>query len=122
MSETVTLAGWKTQLFETVLGFLPFWLQCTILGAIAALLLAYWGITIQEKRAARRAARTGQPVPAQQGSGADHLGPYAPQPQQGSGADHLGPYAPQPQQGSGADYLGAYARPQQSGSGEAGRA
>ncbi|MEU5363762.1 hypothetical protein ABZ354_09790 [Streptomyces sp. NPDC005925] len=110
MSETVTLAGWKTQIFELVLGFLPDWLQYTIFGLIALLFLVYWGICIQEKIARRRAERSGRPVPApvqpgQQGSGADYLGPYAPQRQaqqqprpgqQGSGADHLGAYAQQP--------------------------
>lgn len=104
MSANVTLASWKTQIFESVLGFLPLWLQLTILGLIAALLLVYWGITVQEKIAARRAARNGQPVPA-----------AAAQPGQGRGADHLGPYAPQQpqpgQQGRGADHLGAYAQP-----------
>jgi hypothetical protein len=103
MSANVTLASWKAQIFESVLGFLPL-LQLTVLGLIAALLLLYWGITIQEKIAGRRAARNGQPVPA------------AAQPGQGRGDDCLGPYTPcrcpRPgQRGSGADHLGAYAQP-----------
>ncbi|MEV6962330.1 hypothetical protein AB0M97_24720 [Streptomyces sp. NPDC051207] len=121
MSESVTLASWKTQIFEAVLGFLPDWLQMTLIGLVLALLVAYWGVSLKRKIAHRRAVRSGQPIHAAaqygQGRGADHLGQYAqPQPaQQGRGADHLGQYAqPQSQpgqQGSGADYLGQYAQP-----------
>jgi hypothetical protein len=108
MSESVTLASWKTQIFEAVLGFLPFWLQMTIIGLIAALLVTYWGVSLKRKIAHRRAVRNGQPVHAAaqygQGRGADYLGQYA-QPSQ--------PRQPQPgEQGGGADYLGAYAQPQ----------
>ncbi|GAA2553303.1 MULTISPECIES: hypothetical protein [Streptomyces] len=111
MSAAMPSASVKSQIFESVLGFLPDWVQITVLALIVLAVLASWGVKTKRRIAYRRAVRGGQPVHAAarygQGSGADHLGRYAP-PQQGSGADHLGPYAPR-QQESGADFLGAYA-------------
>jgi hypothetical protein len=117
MSTGVSLASVKAQIFDAVLGFLPDWVQITVLALIVLAVVASWVIRIKRRIARRRAARSGRPVHAAaqygQGSGADHLGPYAPQqaPARGSGADHLGAYARQqaPAPGSGADYLGAYA-------------
>ncbi|MFI9820163.1 hypothetical protein ACIHFC_06725 [Streptomyces sp. NPDC052013] len=112
MSTGISLAGWKTQIFESVLGFLPDWVQITVLALVVLAVLAHWTLKIKRKIAHRRAVRSGQPVHAAaqygQGRGADHLGQYAPQPQQPapaaqqSGADFLGAYAPQqrPQDGS----------------------
>ncbi|MEU0164615.1 hypothetical protein ABZ214_03975 [Streptomyces iakyrus] len=121
MSAGLPQASVKSQIFESLLGFLPDWVQITVLALIVLAVLASWGVKIKRKIAHRRAVRTGQPVHAAaqygQGRGVDYLGQYAPQQtqQQGSGADHLGAYAPQAQpaqQPSGADFLGAYA-PQQ---------
>ncbi|MFF9032545.1 hypothetical protein [Streptomyces iakyrus] len=121
MSAGLPQASVKSQIFESLLGFLPDWVQITVLALIVLAVVASWVVKIKRKIAHRRAVRTGQPVHAAaqygQGRGADYLGQYAPQqtPQQGSGADHLGAYAPQAQpaqQPSGADFLGAYA-PQQ---------
>jgi hypothetical protein len=114
MSAGMPLASVKSQIFESVLGFLPDWVQITVLALIVLAVVASWGVKIKRKIAYRRAVRNGQPIHAAaqhgQGSGADHLGQYAP-PRQGSGADHLGAYAPR---SSGADFLGAYApRPRQ---------
>jgi hypothetical protein len=133
MSAGMPLASVKSQIFESVLGFLPDWVQITVLALIVLALVASWVVRIKRKIAYRRAVRNGRPTHAAaqygQGSGADHLGPYAPQAaQQPSGADHLGPYAPQrtrsapqaAQQPSGADFLGAYApRERRGGNGPA---
>ncbi|MFC7904504.1 hypothetical protein ACFUV1_30750 [Streptomyces griseoincarnatus] len=128
MSAGVPLASWKTQMFESLLGFLPDWVQITVLALVVLAFLAAWALKLKRRIAARRAPRTGAPVPVQ-ASGADFLGPYAPRSQGGtaarsgacepSGADFLGPYAPRSQGGtaalsgarepSGADFLGAYA-------------
>ncbi|MGW5634227.1 hypothetical protein [Streptomyces sp. NPDC003832] len=98
----LTVASAKSQIFESLLWFLPDWVQHTVLVLIVVAVLATWILKLRNKIAARRAARLARqhPVPAAQGSGADHLGPWAPQPQpqpqpQGSGADFLGAYAPQ---------------------------
>ncbi|MEU4467224.1 hypothetical protein AB0G20_26635 [Streptomyces sp. NPDC024017] len=128
MSAGLSQASVKSQIFESLLGFLPDWVQITVLALIVLAVVASWVVKIKRKIAHRRAVRTGQPVHAAaqfgQGRGADYLGQYAPQQtqqpqpsqQQGSGADHLGSYAPQQaqpaQQPSGADFLGSYA-PQQ---------
>jgi negative regulator of sigma E activity len=125
MSAGLPQASVKSQIFESLLGFLPDWVQITVLALIVLAVVASWVVKIKRKIAHRRAVRNGQPVHAAvqyaQGRGADYLGQYAPQqpppaPQQGSGADHLGAYAPQQAQSapqpSGADFLGAYA-PQQ---------
>ncbi|GAA2266272.1 hypothetical protein GCM10010415_33680 [Streptomyces atrovirens] len=118
MSASMPLASVKSQIFESVLGFLPDWVQITVLALIVLAVVASWVVKIKRKIAHRRAVRDGQPAHAAaqygQGSGADHLGQYAPQAvQQPSGADHLGRYAPQ-RQGSGAGHPGAHA-PQPSG-------
>jgi hypothetical protein len=118
-------ASVKSQIFESLLGFLPDWVQITVLALIVLAVVASWVVKIKRKIAHRRAVRNGRPVHAAaqygQGRGADYQGQYAPQqtppaPQQGSGADHLGVYAPQQAQSapqpSGADFLGSYA-PQQ---------
>ncbi|MEV4790464.1 hypothetical protein [Streptomyces tuirus] len=131
MSAGLPQASVKSQIFESLLGFLPDWVQITVLALIVLAVVASWAVKIKRKIAHRRAVRTGQPVHAAaqygQGRGADHLGQYAPQQtqpdrQQGSGADHLGAYAPQrqaepAQQPSGADFLGAYAPQQRQGDG-----
>ncbi|MEV7082373.1 hypothetical protein AB0N88_28170 [Streptomyces sp. NPDC093516] len=122
MSAGLPQASVKSQIFESVLGFLPDWVQITVLALIVLAVVASWAVKIKRKIAYRRAVRSGQPVHAAaqygQGRGADYLGAYAPQSAaQGSGADHLGPYAPQQAQSapqaSGADFLGAYAPQQQ---------
>ncbi|MFI2379813.1 hypothetical protein ACH5AO_32895 [Streptomyces sp. NPDC018964] len=143
MSAGMPLASAKSQIFESVLGFLPDWVQITVLALIVLAVVASWVVKIKRKIAHRRAVRDGRPIHAAarygQGSGADYLGQYAPPqnrpaPQaarQPSGADHLGRYAP-PQQGgdaghpdarapqpSGADFLGAYAPQPRRGDGPA---
>ncbi|MDQ1011930.1 hypothetical protein QFZ82_006415 [Streptomyces sp. V4I23] len=92
-------------IFEGIVQFLPDWLQIPILCLIILLVVLAWVSSVRSKIARRRAARNPQPVPTapgSQGSGADHLGQYAPAqqapqapPQQPSGADYLGSYAPQ---------------------------
>ncbi|WP_121716467.1 hypothetical protein [Streptomyces sp. E5N91] len=106
----VPLASAKTQIFEAVLGFLPDWVQITVLALIVLAVVAGWVAKVRRRLVRRRASRAGLPLPgsARQGT-ADHLGAYTP-PQPGqSGADFLGPYAPAQRQESGADFLGAYA-------------
>ncbi|MFJ4540195.1 hypothetical protein ACIP39_30215 [Streptomyces tibetensis] len=132
MSTGLPQASVKSQIFESLLGFLPDWVQITVLALIVLAVVASWVVKIKRKIAYRRALRNGQPVHAAaqygQGRGADHLGQYAPQQtqpaqqtqRQGSGADHLGAYAPHQraepaQQPSGADFLGAYAPHQRQG-------
>ncbi|MFC8425038.1 hypothetical protein ACFUN7_29995 [Streptomyces sp. NPDC057236] len=133
MSAGMPLASVKSQIFESVLGFLPDWVQITVLALIVLALVASWVVGIKRKIAHRRAVRNGRPIHAAarygQGGGADHLGPYAPQAaQQPGGADCPGPYAPQQtrpapqaaQQPSGADFLGAHAlRERRGGNGPA---
>ncbi|MET7292594.1 hypothetical protein ABZS79_10680 [Streptomyces griseoloalbus] len=127
MSAGMPLASVKAQIFESVLGFLPDWVQITVLALILLAVVASWAVKVKRKIAHRRAVRTGQPIHAAaqygQGNGADHLGQYAPQ-RQGSGADHLGAYAPQAdrqptasaaRQRSGSDFLGSYAPQQRQG-------
>ncbi|MFE4052711.1 hypothetical protein [Streptomyces sp. YIM B13518] len=110
MSAGMPLASVKSQMFESVLGFLPDWVQITVLALIVLAVVASWIVRIKRKIAHRRAVRDGQPIHAAarygQGSGADHLGVHAPQtaPQptrQPSGADFLGAYAPRFGQGDG---------------------
>ncbi|MFA3878964.1 hypothetical protein ABS735_35870 [Streptomyces sp. MMCC 100] len=113
------LASAKTQIFEAVLGFLPDWVQITVLALIVLAVLASWVVKMKRGIARRRARSAGRALPGtapyDQGSGADHLGPYAPAQRQESGADFLGPYAPPQRQESGADHLGTYAPAQQQG-------
>lgn len=82
----VTLASWKSEIFEAVLGFLPDWAQMTGLGLVVVAVLATWAYKLKRKLAYRRALRAGQPVHAAaqygQGRGADYLGAYAPQTRQ----------------------------------------
>ncbi|MDG9714178.1 hypothetical protein [Streptomyces sp. DH10] len=125
MSTGMSQASVKSQIFESLLGFLPDWVQITVLALVVLAVLATWAVKIKRKIAYRRAVRSGVPVHAAaqygQGRGADYLGEYAPQQaqQQGGGADHLGTYAPQQTQTaqaqSGADFLGAYAPQRQTG-------
>ncbi|GGQ81656.1 hypothetical protein ACH4NV_23070 [Streptomyces althioticus] len=101
MSAGVPLASWKTQVFESLLGFLPDWVQITVLALVVLALLTAWALKLKRRIAARRAVRTAAPVPAQ-ASGADFLGPYAPR-NQGATAGRSGTREP-----GGADFLGAY--------------
>ncbi len=77
MSAGVPLASWKTQMFESLLGFLPDWVQITVLALVVLGFLTAWALKLKRRIAARRARRTGAPVPSGP-SGADFLGPYAP--------------------------------------------
>ncbi|GAA3501923.1 hypothetical protein GCM10019016_090310 [Streptomyces prasinosporus] len=112
MSAGIRLAGWKTQMFESVLGFLPDWAQITVPALIVLAVVASWVVKIKRRIVHRRAARAGVRIhaaaPYGQGRGADHLGRYAPQqtrrpaPQAGpepSGADFLGAHAPRQRRG-----------------------
>ncbi|MEU3789948.1 hypothetical protein [Streptomyces fructofermentans] len=79
----VTLASWKSEIFEGVLKFLPDWVQFTVLALVVLAVLAGWGLKLKRKLEYRRAVRQGRPVHAAaqygQGRGADHLGAYAPE-------------------------------------------
>ncbi|WP_217166026.1 hypothetical protein [Streptomyces sp. AC512_CC834] len=105
MDTGVPLASVKSQIFEAVLGFLPVWVQISVLALIVLAVLASWVVKLRRRIAGRRATRAGQAVrtTAQdgQGTGADHLGPYAPPRQEETGADFLGSYAPSRQRGNG---------------------
>ncbi|MFD4256714.1 hypothetical protein ACFWR9_03535 [Streptomyces sp. NPDC058534] len=107
MDTGVPLASVKTQIFDAVLGFLPDWVQITVLALIVLAVVASWVIKLKRRIDRRRAPRAGHPVaapapaPYAQGSGADYLGPYAPPRQRQSGADFLGSYAPARGQGNG---------------------
>lgn len=84
MSTGISLASAKSQIFESLLWFLPDWVQNTVLVLIVVAVLAAWGLKLRNKITYRRALRQAQaqPVPTVsygQGSGADHLGAYAPQ-------------------------------------------
>ncbi|MGV9287129.1 hypothetical protein [Streptomyces sp. NPDC003719] len=109
MSTGVPLASVKSQIFEAVLGFLPDWVQITVLALVVLALVASWAVKQARRIAHRRAARNGAPVtaavPSGQGRGADYLGPYAPaqappRPRP-SGSDFLGSYAPRQGRGDG---------------------
>ncbi|MFJ2258695.1 hypothetical protein ACIOKD_10125 [Streptomyces sp. NPDC087844] len=82
----VTQASWKSEIFQSVVGFLPDWAQGTALGVFVLAVLAAWAVKLKRKLAYHRAVRTGQPIPeaarGAQGRGADHLGSYAPRPRQ----------------------------------------
>ncbi|WP_109033957.1 hypothetical protein [Streptomyces rubrogriseus] len=98
----VPLASAKSQIFEAVLGFLPDWVQITVLALVVLAVVASWVVKVRRGLARRRANRAGLPLsgearPGQ--SGADFLGPYAPAQRPESGADFLGPYAPARRQG-----------------------
>ncbi|MFE6635370.1 hypothetical protein ACFVFT_30380 [Streptomyces tendae] len=95
----VPLASVKTQVFEAVLGFLPDWVQITVLALVVLAVVASWVVKVR-RRLARRRASLPLPGAAQPGqSGAGFLGPYAPAQRQESGADFLGAYAPAQRQG-----------------------
>ncbi|MFJ9672366.1 hypothetical protein ACIRP5_16390 [Streptomyces sp. NPDC101221] len=116
----VPLASAKSQVFEAVLGFLPDWVQITVLALIVLAVVASWVVKAKRGIARRRARRAAQALPGTdpyggQGTGADHLGPYAPPRPETRGADFLGPYAPARRQESGADFLGSYAPSPQHG-------
>ncbi|MFD3735245.1 hypothetical protein [Streptomyces sp. NPDC058632] len=116
MSAGTPLASWKAQIFESVLGFLPDWVQITVLALVVLAVVASWAVKAKRRIAHRRATRAGRPVhvaaPYGQGSGADHLGQYAPQ---SARSAQSAPHATaQVAAGrSGADFLGAYAPGQQ---------
>ncbi|MBT3152026.1 hypothetical protein HTV45_14240 [Streptomyces sp. CHD11] len=130
MSDSMPLASWKTQIFESVLGFLPDWVQITALALVVLAVAATWAVKIKRGIAHRRAVRLGTAAQYGEDSGAHYLGQYAPRRQSG-GADHPGAPAPGPTtpatpatpaprpQPSGADFLGAYAPPQRQGDGTA---
>lgn len=116
MSTGVTLASVKSQIFEAVLGFLPDWVQITVLALIVLAVVGSWIVKLKRKLAYRRAVRSGQPVHAAarygQGRGADYLGAYAPQqtePAQAVAQPDTSPQTQPAQQVSGADFLGSYA-------------
>ncbi|MET8217201.1 hypothetical protein ACFYRD_39610 [Streptomyces hirsutus] len=116
MSAGTPLASVKSQIFESVLGFLPDWVQITVLALIVLVVVVSWAVKIKRKVAHRRATRAGRPVHAAaqygQGSGADYPGQYAPQPgQAGRPAPHVPEQVTAGQ--SGPDFLGAYAPGQQ---------
>lgn len=106
-----TQASWKGEMLQAVLGFLPGWIQWTVIGLAVVAFVASRIVKLRRGLAHRRAGRTGEPVPTAgrhgQGRGADYLGAYAPQQTQEPegqggreprGADFLGAYAPQPRQ------------------------
>ncbi|MFJ5777962.1 hypothetical protein [Streptomyces sp. NPDC093094] len=111
MSVGVPLASGKSEIFEALLKFMPDWVQITVLALVILAVLASWAVKLKRRIDRRRALRSGAPVPVPaQRSGADHLGPYAPQAQ---APQPQSPQAPAPQgQPSGADFLGSYAPPQ----------
>ncbi|MEU9188298.1 hypothetical protein AB0D14_27930 [Streptomyces sp. NPDC048484] len=80
----VTQAGWKSEIFQVTVGFLPDWAKGTALGLVALGFLTLWTVKLKRKLAYHRAVRSGQPIPAAaryaQGRGTDYLGSYAPQP------------------------------------------
>ncbi|MEQ8143424.1 hypothetical protein [Streptomyces sp. OP7] len=112
MSAGVPLASWKTQMFESVLGFLPDWVQITVLALVVLAVVAGWVLKIRRNMVHRRALRA-MAAARRPESGADFLGPYAPQRDSDDG--RLGVHAPEPaadaRRPSGADFLGAYAPP-----------
>ncbi|CAL9314491.1 hypothetical protein [Streptomyces sp. SudanB66_2053] len=77
MSAGVPLASWRTQMFESLPGFLPDRVQITVPALVVLGFLTAWALKLKRGTAARRARRTGAPVPYGP-SGADFLGPYAP--------------------------------------------
>ncbi|MGA5288893.1 hypothetical protein [Streptomyces pseudogriseolus] len=58
-------------------GFLPDWVQIIVPALVVLGFLTAWALKLKRGMAARRARRTGAPVPSGP-SGADFLGPYAP--------------------------------------------
>ncbi|MFE7070960.1 hypothetical protein ACFU96_12855 [Streptomyces sp. NPDC057620] len=80
----VTQASWKSEIFQSVVGFLPDWAQGTALGLFLLAVLTPWALRTWRKFVYHRALRTGRPIPESaryaQGRGSDHLGSYAPLP------------------------------------------
>ena len=54
MSAGVPLASWKTQIFESLLGFLPDWVQITVLALVVLAVLTSWVLKLKRRIAARR--------------------------------------------------------------------
>ncbi|WP_042174079.1 hypothetical protein [Streptomyces sp. NBRC 110035] len=116
MSAGTPPAAWRAQTFESVRGFLPDRVQITVPALVVLVVVASWAVRTERRTAHRRATRAGRPVHAEArygpGSGADHLGRYAPQPGRAGR-----PVAPAPAQvtagQSGADFPGAHAPGQQ---------
>ncbi|MFJ6987893.1 MULTISPECIES: hypothetical protein [unclassified Streptomyces] len=112
----VPLASGKSEIFEIVLRFLPEWVQIAVLALIVLAVVASWVLKLKRKIDHRRAVRTGVVAPAPvapggQGSGADHLGAWAPQNQPHARQPQTPPQAPASGGPRGADFLGAYAPP-----------
>ncbi|MFI6286434.1 hypothetical protein ACIBCM_17030 [Streptomyces sp. NPDC051018] len=110
-------AGIVAKVFDGLTFLLPDWLEIPLLCLVVALVVWGWVSSLRNKLARRRAARTAPP-PAAHGSGADYLGPYAPQAPAGAPRPQGGPQGqaggqPQdpPRGPSGADFLGSYAPP-----------
>ncbi|MFC9113923.1 MULTISPECIES: hypothetical protein [Streptomyces] len=104
-------ASWKTQIFESVPGFLPDWVQITVRALVVLAFVAGWVLKLRRGIVHRRALRA-MAAAQRPAGGADSLGPYAPQ--RGSDDGPLGAHAPAPTVGdarrpSGADFLGACA-------------
>ncbi|MGW6015873.1 hypothetical protein [Streptomyces sp. NPDC055210] len=80
----VTEASWKSEVFQSVVGFLPDWAQGTALGVFVLAVVTPWALKMKRKFVYHRAVRAGRPIPESarfaQGRGADHLGSYAPPP------------------------------------------
>ncbi|MFE9923581.1 hypothetical protein ACFYQA_18955 [Streptomyces sp. NPDC005774] len=102
----------RSQILNAVLGFPPGWVQITVPALIVLVFVGSCAVKIKHRAAHRRATGAGRPVHAAaqygQGSGADYLGRYAPQPGR---AGRPAPHAPEQVTAgeSGADFLGAYA-------------
>ncbi len=105
MTAGVPLASVKSQVFEATLGFLPDWVQITVLAVVVLPVVANGVLKLRHRIVQRRAVRAQgtatTAVPYGQGSGAGFLGPYAAPRPGPSGADFLGAYAPERQQGNG---------------------
>ncbi|CAM5355158.1 hypothetical protein SGRIM128S_04874 [Streptomyces griseomycini] len=64
MSAAVPLASCKSQIFESAPGFLPDWMQITVLALVVLAVVASWVVKTKRMIAHRRAVRSGQPVHA----------------------------------------------------------
>ncbi|MEF9902617.1 hypothetical protein [Streptomyces sp. P9-A2] len=76
----------RSQILNALMGFLPGWVQITVLALIVLAFVGSCAVKIKRRAAYRRATDAGRPVHAAaqygQGSGADYLGQYAPRPSQ----------------------------------------
>lgn len=103
----VTLASWKGEALQAVLGFLPDWIQWPVLGLVVAAVVGSWAMRLKRGISRRRAGVPGGAHPVtgrEQERGADYLGEYAPRQASAPeprGADFLGEYAPQARQEGG---------------------